>query len=293
MRDRLDGFQVTVVKSDAASTSGADTSKDFQVKRKLSAADRAAGIATNKVQGGKDLAQEMVVELQTSLEGLLILDDTGAANLDASFPQKSTVGARVSGEIQGSAVRALLLALVLIVVYMNFRFHEYRFGLAAVAALFHDVLITLGVLAFVSQMGWVHVEINLEIIAAFLTIIGYSLNDTIVVFDRVRENLPRRKESFKEIINISINQSLSRTILTSVTTFFVVGVLFFANRQFHNTLEGFSFAMLVGIVVGTYSSIFVASPLLIFFDRWARNKKIGSVSGISMKKSNKSAPAKG
>jgi preprotein translocase SecF subunit len=176
---------------------------------------------------------------------------------------------------------------------MNFRFHEYRFGLAAVAALFHDVLITLGVLAFVSQMGWVHVEINLEIIAAFLTIIGYSLNDTIVVFDRVRENLPRRKESFKEIINISINQSLSRTILTSVTTFFVVGVLFFANRQFHNTLEGFSFAMLVGIVVGTYSSIFVASPLLIFFDRWARNKKIGSVSGSSMKKSNKSAAAKG
>ena len=293
MRDRLNGFQVTVVKSDAESTSGADTSKDFQVKRKLSAADRAAGISTDKVQGGKDLAQEMVAELQESLEGLLILDDTGAANLDASFPQKSTVGARVSGEIQGSAVRALLLALVLIVVYMNFRFHEYRFGLAAVAALFHDVLITLGVLAFVSQMGWVHVEINLEIIAAFLTIIGYSLNDTIVVFDRVRENMPRRKESFKEIINISINQSLSRTILTSVTTFFVVSVLFFANRQFHNTLEGFSFAMLVGIVVGTYSSIFVASPLLIFFDRWARNKKIGSVSGSSMNKSHKSAPAKG
>ncbi len=291
MRDRLKGFQVTVVKSDAASTSGADTSTDFQVKRKLSAEDRAAGIATTKVQGGKDLAQEMVAELESSLAGLLILNDSGTVDLDASFPQKSTVGARVSGEIQGAAVRAILLALVLIVVYMNFRFHEYRFGLAAVAALFHDVLITLGVLAFVSKMGWVHVEINLEIIAAFLTIIGYSLNDTIVVFDRIRENLPRRKESFSEIINISINQSLSRTILTSVTTFFVVGVLFFSNRQFHNTLEGFSFAMLIGIIVGTYSSIFVASPLLIFFDRWARKKKISSLSANAKKNSTKKATA--
>jgi SecD/SecF fusion protein len=293
MRSRLSGFQVTVIKSDAASTSGADTSVDFQVKRKLSADDRAAGIATDKVQGGKDLAQEMVDELESSLAGLLIVDANGAVDLDASFPQKSTVGARVSGEIQGAAVRAILLALVLIVVYMNFRFHEYRFGLAAVAALFHDVLITLGVLALVSKMGWVHVEINLEIIAAFLTIIGYSLNDTIVVFDRIRENLPRRKESFEEIINISINQSLSRTILTSVTTFFVVGVLFFANRQFHNTLEGFSFAMLIGIIVGTYSSIFVASPLLIFFDRWARKKKIGSLSENAKRKNMKKAPAKG
>ena len=123
-------------------------------------------------------------------------------------------------------------------------------------------------------MEWVEVEINLEIIAAFLTIIGYSLNDTIVVFDRVRENLPRRKESFADVINLSINQSLSRTILTSVTTFFVVGVLFWANRPLHNVLEGFSFAMLVGVVVGTYSSMFVASPMLIFLDRWAREKRV-------------------
>ncbi|MDP6963110.1 MAG: protein translocase subunit SecD, partial [Planctomycetota bacterium] len=200
MRSRLDGFQVTVIKADSESTSGADTSADFQVKRKLSAEDRAAGIESSKVEGGKDLAQEMVEELETALTGLLILDQNGNVDLDTSFPQKSTVGARVSGEIQSSAVRAILLALVLIVVYMNFRFREYRFGLAAVAALFHDVLITLGVLALVSKLGLVHVEINLEIIAAFLTIIGYSLNDTIVVFDRIRENIPRRKESFTEII---------------------------------------------------------------------------------------------
>ena len=103
------------------------------------------------------------------------------------------------------------------------------------------------------------------------------MNDTIVVFDRIRENLPRRKESFSEIIDISINQSLSRTILTSVTTFFVVGTLFWFNRPFHNVLEGFSFAMLIGIIVGTYSSMFVASPLLVFFDRWARERKMESI----------------
>jgi preprotein translocase subunit SecF len=121
----------------------------------------------------------------------------------------------------------------------------------------------------------VQVEINLEIIAAFLTIIGYSLNDTIVVFDRIRENIPRQKgKSFKEIIDLSINQSLSRTILTSVTTFFVVSVLFFANRPQHTVLEGFSFAMLIGVVVGTYSSMFIASPMLVFLDRWAKHKMI-------------------
>jgi preprotein translocase SecF subunit len=98
-----------------------------------------------------------------------------------------------------------------------------------------------------------------------------------VVFDRIRENLPRRKEGFAEVINISINQSLSRTILTSVTTFIVVAVLFFFNRPYHNSLEGFSFAMLIGIVVGTYSSMFVASPLLVFFDRWARKHRVEEV----------------
>ena len=134
--------------------------------------------------------------------------------------------------------------------------------------------VTLGLLALVSKLGLVQVELNLEMVAAFLTIIGYSLNDTIVVFDRVRENLPRQKGSYPEVIDLSINQSLSRTILTSLTTFFVVAVLFVMNRPMHNVLEGFSFAMLIGVVVGTYSSMFVASPALLFLDRWARNKRL-------------------
>ena len=156
-----------------------------------------------------------------------------------------------------NTVDHLLLALVLIVVYMNFRFHEYRFGLAAVAALFHDVLITLGVLAFVSQMGWVHVEINLEIIAAFLTIIGYSLNDTIVVFDRLRENFREiHQGNAEELMNGSVNQMLSRTVITSLTTLLVLMALLFLGGE---AVNGFAIALIVGVIVGTYSSVFTAS----------------------------------
>lgn len=271
LRSMLPDFQVTIVEDDLGSE---EVSTDFQITKKLTPEQRAEGANTDTVVVGKDLAQEMVDALASTLGGLLIRNADGSIDMTASFPEKSTVGARVSGEIQGAAVRAILLSLILIVVYMTFRFREYRYGLAAVVALFHDVIITLGVLALAHRTGLVFVEIDLEIIAAFLTIIGYSLNDTIVVFDRIRENLPRRKEGFREIINISINQSLSRTILTSLTTFFVVAVLFVANRPFHNTLEGFSFAMLIGIIIGTYSSMFVASPLLVFFDRWARKHQV-------------------
>ena len=276
MRKRLDGFEITEI-------TGAPIHENavaaFQVKRKITAEQREQlDNPSEQDPDDGDLASQMVAEMATSLDSLLFHHADGSIDLDASFPEKSTVGARVSGEIKDAAVRAILISLILIVIYMTFRFREYRFGFAAVAALFHDVLITLGALAVAYKTGLVHIEINLEIIAAFLTIIGYSLNDTIVVFDRIRENLPRRKEGFAEVINISINQSLSRTILTSVTTFFVVGVLFVSNRQYHNSLEGFSFAMLIGIVVGTYSSMFVASPLLVFFDRWARKRQVESIS---------------
>jgi SecD/SecF fusion protein len=303
LREAIPGFQVTVIRASNEAVAS-DESTSFQVKRKLSAEQRAAAAheeaislmsieeldnlskdmtaeeqvaAAKEALGRKDLADQMIEELALNLVQWLPLLPDGSVDLDKAFPEKSTVGARVSGEIKSAAVRAILLSLMLIVVYMTFRFREYRYGFAAVAALFHDVLITLGALAVASNTGLVHIEINLEIIAAFLTIIGYSLNDTIVVFDRIRENLPRRKEGFAEVINISINQSLSRTILTSVTTFLVVAVLFFFNRPYHNSLEGFSFAMLVGIVVGTYSSMFVASPLLVFFDRWARKHRVEEV----------------
>lgn len=175
------------------------------------------------------------------------------------------VGPRMGSELRMQAILAILAALGLIIIYLWWRF-ELLFGLAAVVALFHDVLITLGVFSILN------LEISLTVIGAFLTLVGYSLNDTIVVFDRIRENLKRyRDKDYGEVINISINQNLSRTIITSGTTFLVVMVLFFMGGQ---VLHSFALALLVGIVVGTYSSIYIASPILV---EWA--EKIGQEAG--------------
>jgi SecD/SecF fusion protein len=255
-------YQVVMVHSESNGT--ADVSKQFMVERTLTPEESKSYL--DGTAQGQDLQASFQTELMTIFGGLLDADDP--------ILEISTVSPRVSGEIQQKASLAMLLSLLSIIVYMNFRFKEYRYGIAAVIAVFHDVLVTLGVMAVFSKLGLVQVEINLEMVAAFLTIIGYSLNDTIVVFDRIRENLPRQKGSYAEIIDLSINQSLSRTILTSLTTFFVVAVLFVYNRPEHNVLEGFSFAMLIGVVVGTYSSMFVASPALLYLDRWARKKRL-------------------
>ncbi len=175
------------------------------------------------------------------------------------------VGPRIGAELRMQAIFALLAALLLIVIYLWWRF-ELLFGLAAVIALFHDVLITLGVFSLLD------VEISLTIIGAFLTLVGYSLNDTIVVFDRIRENLKRTKnQSYSEVINSSINATLSRTIITSGTTLVVVLVLFFAGGE---VLHSFALALLIGILVGTYSSVFIASPILV---EWA--ERTGKTAG--------------
>ena len=164
------------------------------------------------------------------------------------------VGPKVGSELSSDAFFAILSALGLILIYISIRF-EFKFAIGAIAALTHDVLITLGIFSLLDY------EISLAVIAAFLTIVGYSLNDTIVIFDRVRENMKSLKGSdFTSVINKSINESLSRTIVTSVTTFAVVLILFlFGGEVIHN----FSFAMIIGVFVGTYSSIFIASPTVI------------------------------
>ena len=147
-----------------------------------------------------------------------------------------------------------MFALCAILVYIGWRF-EFRFAVAAVAALFHDVLVTLGLFSLTGR------EISLAVIAAFLTIVGYSLNDTIVVFDRIREDLRKyHRERYEGVINASINETLSRTVMTSLTTLVVVLFLFFMGGE---VLRDFSFGLLVGVLVGTYSSIFVASPVLV------------------------------
>ena len=169
------------------------------------------------------------------------------------------VGPKVGAELRRQAVFVTLYALGGMLLYIAFRF-EWVFGAAAVLAVFHDVLITLG---FFSLL---HFEISLTVIAALLTLVGYSMNDTIVIFDRVRENNRLlRREEFAQIVNKSINQTLSRTILTSGLTFLTVLVLFIMGGQ---VLRAFSFALVVGIVVGTYSSFGIAAPLVVWWHRW-------------------------
>jgi preprotein translocase subunit SecF len=171
----------------------------------------------------------------------------------------AVVGPKVGAELRKQAIYVTLYALGGMLLYIAFRF-EWVYGAAAVLAVFHDVLITLG---FFSLL---HFEISLTVIAALLTLVGYSMNDTIVIFDRIRENNRLlRKEAFADVVNKSINQTLSRTILTSGLTFLTVLVLFLMGGQ---VLRAFSFALVVGIVVGTYSSFGIAAPLVVAWNRW-------------------------
>ena len=165
------------------------------------------------------------------------------------------VSPKVGSELSGKAIMAIIYAITLILIYISFRF-ELTYAIGAIAAIAHDVIITLGVF---SILGY---EISLSIIAAFLTIVGYSLNDTIVIFDRIRENMKAlKRESVVSIVNKSINESLSRTIVTSLTTLFVVLTLYFFGGE---VIHYFSFALIVGVLIGTYSSIFVASLIVVY-----------------------------
>ncbi len=185
------------------------------------------------------------------------------ADLQEKFPNYSieerrveSVGPKIGSELVGDAVWAILFSMLLILIYIMFRF-EFRFGVGAVLALFHDIIITLGFFSLTN------LEISVPIIAAILTIIGYSLNDTIVVYDRIRENMKtfkRKTSGFAEMVNRSINETLSRTIVTSGTTLIVVIVLYFFGGEI---IRDFAIALILGIVVGTYSSIFIASPVLV------------------------------
>ena len=169
----------------------------------------------------------------------------------------TTVGPAVGKILKKKAYLAILLSLVGILLYVGFRFHHFDFATAAVIALFHDVLISLG---FLSLAGF---EVNLLTVTALLTIAGYSINDTIVVYDRIREISPKfHKLSLAEIINKAINSTLSRTIITSVTTIMVVVAIYILGGE---ALRGFSFTLLVGFIAGTYSSIYIASPLVLLF----------------------------
>lgn len=233
------------------------------------------GAEIQDIRGGEGKKLILVKTKQVSGDGAKIGDQIIEV-IKTNFPHNTDpekmvrlqeeIGPKIGEELKGKAILAIFWALVGIILYIWWRF-EFSFGLAAVAALFHDVLITIGIFSLLGK------EVSLPVVAALLTIVGYSLNDTIVVFDRIREDLKiYRKESYKNVINHSINETLSRTIITSLTTFVVVLSL---NLFGGSVISDFAFALLIGVIVGTYSSIFIASPILVehFSSKQKRKKK--------------------
>jgi len=197
-------------------------------------------------EGEEAVSAEVVAQVEEALT---------AVAPDIKFVSVESVGPKVSGELIQTAAIAVILAIAAVLVYIWLRF-EWQFALGAVIALVHDVVLTIGV------FSEVQIKFDLAIIAALLTIVGYSLNDTVVVFDRVRENLMKyKKKPFREVLNLSINETLSRTFMTSITTLLALIALFVLGGD---VIRGFVFAMIWGVIVGTYSSIFVASAALLY-----------------------------
>ena len=192
------------------------------------------------------------------------------------------VGPKIGAELQNKAILAVLYALGGMLVYIAFRF-EWIYGAAAVIAVFHDTIITIGLFSIFNK------EISLTVVAALLTLVGYSMNDTIVTFDRIRENLKiLRREKLEPLINLSVNQTLSRTVLTSGLTLLTALALFLFGGQ---VLNSFSFALVCGIIVGTYSSVYIASPILVFFNNYMEGRKHPSASVPSAPKASPAAKA--
>jgi preprotein translocase subunit SecF len=227
-------------------------------------------LGSMSVQQFGDEASEFLIRVESSSDELKGLSNQIGDSLETGYgPGKvdirrvEMVGPQVGKDLRSKGIKAIFYAMIGILVYISWRF-EFRFAVGALVALIHDVVITLGVFSLFGK------EIDLPIIAAFLAIIGYSLNDTIIVYDRIRENLAKyNKESFSFVVNRSINDTLSRTLMTSGTTLLVVLALFVLGG---GVIHNFAFAMLVGVLIGTYSSIFVASPLLVF---WEQRKASG------------------
>jgi preprotein translocase SecF subunit len=218
------------------------TDHEFLIRIERQPADEAAGLSDAE-------AQQAAVEM---VQGAL-----DAVMEDLSYRRVEFVGPKVAGELVRDGTLAILFAVGAVLLYIWFRF-EWHFGVGAIAALIHDVILTVGFFAIT------RLEFNLSIIAAILTIIGYSLNDTVVVYDRVRENLRKyQKMDLEELLDMSLNKTLSRTLMTSVTTLIALFALFFLGGE---VIRGFTAAMIWGVFVGTYSSVFIASPALLYLN---------------------------
>jgi len=223
------------------------------------------------VQRFGDNQNEFLIRVEqstTELQGLSVQIQNALGETyekgDVDIRRVEMVGPQVGKDLRSKGLKAIFYAMLGLLAYISWRF-EFRFAVGAIVALIHDVAITLGAFSLFNK------EIDLPIIAAFLAIIGYSLNDTIIVYDRIRENTGKyNKEGFSYVVNRSINETLSRTLLTSGTTLLVVLALFILGG---GVIHNFAFAMLIGVLIGTYSSIFVASPVLIFWQQKKKSKK--------------------
>jgi preprotein translocase subunit SecF len=194
----------------------------------------------------------MSKSIQTSLQGRF-------TNNPLEIRRVELVGPKVGKDLKTKAMWAVGLAFVAILIYVAFRFHEFAYGLGGIVALFHDVVVTFGAISVFN------IEFSLNVLAVILTIIGFSINDTIVIFDRVRENIKKmRKEDLTTIFNVSINETLGRTILTTGTVMMVVLILFFLAGE---VIHDFTIALIVGLITGTYSTVYIASPVVLFWEQ--------------------------
>jgi preprotein translocase subunit SecF len=202
----------------------------------------------------------MSKSIQTSLRGQF-------SNNPVEIRSLEVVGPKVGRDLKEKALLAIGLAFLGILIYVAFRFHEFAFGLGGIVALFHDIVVTFGAISIFN------IEFSLNVLAVILTIIGFSINDTIVIFDRVRENIKKmRKDDLATIFNVSINETLGRTILTTGTVMMVVFILFFFAGE---VIHDFTIALLVGLITGTYSTVYVASPVVLFWEQHISKKKKG------------------
>jgi len=230
-----------------------------------------AGSVQNFGEGGD---KEYLVNIESKVEDLEKFSDTFRAALDTKFGKDSfeirrteAVGPKVGSDLRQKALLAVALSCIGMLIYIWFRF-EFQFGLGAILGLIHDVLITMGALSLTNT------PIDLSVVAALLTIVGYSVNDTIIVCDRIRENMPKMtRKPLPEVINVSVNQTLSRTILTVGTVLMATLALYFFGG---GVIHDFAFTMLVGTITGTYSSIFVACPVAIFWEKYFKKNRAGA-----------------
>lgn len=219
-------------------------------------------MSRSEVVKAEEEAQQLVVKrVQEALEAVM---------QGLSYRRVEFVGPKVSGELVEAGVLAVLVAMGAVLLYIWFRF-EWHFGVGAVIALVHDVVLTMGFFSLI------RLEFNLSIVAAILTIVGYSLNDTVVIYDRIRENLRKfRNKPIPDVLDLSLNSTLSRTVMTSLTTLLALGSLFFFGGA---VIKGFTAAMIWGVFVGTYSSIFIAAPVLLYFKLDRSHMAIGEGAG--------------